>query len=356
MSPILKTILLSSAFLATAGSFAVQASAAPSERDWRGNHDADRSVNGNPRMKTVREARQEARTERNVPPQVQSPPASDEAGERVAARQAERVRRQPESRVEVQAGRPSRPSQPVSEVRDRSTRDTGPGVVRSVPRRDRRAVVIAPDVNQRRDGWRDASNDRRDDRRPDIRDDRRPETRTNRRDDRREDWRDGRHNDARDRHDDRQNRWRDAHRHDERERWRSHYHWPRVTVYPSARYSYRPYWWGTQFYYFDSRYTNYGYDYGSYYRPGYGYYGAQRGSGWAVLYPWLRQDPAGRHWVMWSFDSNRNGRLGKDEARHANREFERLADRNRDGYLSDREISLGIDGLRDEYRYSYQYG
>lgn len=154
----------------------------------------------------------------------------------------------------------------------------------------------------------------------------------------------------------RDDRWRDARRHAERERWRNHYRWPRTIIHPSIGYSYRPHWWGTQYYYFDSRYNHYAYDYGAYYRPGYGYQGAQLGSGWAALYPWLRQDAAGRHWVMWNFDSNRNGRLGNDEARRANREFERLADRNRDGYLSDREISFGVQEMRDEYRYSYRYG
>lgn len=150
--------------------------------------------------------------------------------------------------------------------------------------------------------------------------------------------------------------WRDGNkRHDP---WR-YWHRPRpsyVIVRPSPSYRYHPYWWGSSLFLFDDRYDRYGYDYGAYYRPGYGFYGAQLGSGWATLYPWLRQDPAARHWVMWNFDDNRNGRLGKDEARDANRAFDRLADRNRDGRISDREVRWAIDELRDEFRYSYRDG
>ena len=144
------------------------------------------------------------------------------------------------------------------------------------------------------------------------------------------------------------------------EAWRKR-HWSRPRpsyriLPPSSRYHYHPYWWGRNIYLFDNRYRGYGYDYGAYYRPGYGYYGGQLGSGWAVLYPWLRQDPATRHWVLWTFDDNRNGRLGKEEAREANRAFDRLADRNDDGYVSERERRWAVDELRDEYRYSYRYG
>lgn len=150
--------------------------------------------------------------------------------------------------------------------------------------------------------------------------------------------------------------WRDnGRRHNVWRNW-SHPRPSHVIVRPSGGYHYRPHWWGSSYYLFDNRYDRYGYDYGSYYRPGQGFYGGRIGSGWARLYPWLRQDAAGRHWVMWFFDDNRNGRLSKDEARDANRAFERLADRNRDGYLNDREISRGLDELRDEYRYSYSYG
>jgi hypothetical protein len=150
--------------------------------------------------------------------------------------------------------------------------------------------------------------------------------------------------------------WRDGrHRHDPWRYWKR----PRpryVIVRPSPSYRYHPYWWGSSYYLFDDRYDRYGYDYGAYYRPGDGYYGGQYGSGWATLYSWLRRDPAARHWVMWYFDDNRNGRLGKEEARDANRAFDRLADRNRDGYVSDREVRWALDELRDEYRYSYRFG
>jgi hypothetical protein len=174
-------------------------------------------------------------------------------------------------------------------------------------------------------------------------------------------WRDRDRDGVRNRHDwDRDNdgkpNWRDGRR--KHDVWR-HWHRPRpsyVIVRPGHGYHYRPYWWGSSYYLFDNRYDGYGYDYGNYYRPGYGYYGGTHGSGWSVIYPWLRNDPAARHWVLWNFDDNRNGRLGKEEARRANREFERYADWNRDGYLSDREISRGLDDLRNEYRYSYYYG
>ncbi len=174
-------------------------------------------------------------------------------------------------------------------------------------------------------------------------------------------WRDRDHDGVPNRHDwdrdgDGRPNWRDGrHRHDPWRYWkrpRPHY----VIVRPSPSYRYHPYWWGSSYYLFDDRYDRYGYDYGAYYRPGYGYYGGQYGSGWATLYPFLRRDPSGRHWVMWYFDDNRNGRLGKEEARDANRAFDRLADRNRDGYVSDREVRWALDELRDEYRYSYRFG
>ncbi|MBB4631343.1 hypothetical protein [Sphingosinicella soli] len=150
----------------------------------------------------------------------------------------------------------------------------------------------------------------------------------------------------RDRNDD----WRDRDRDRDRDRWRDNNRRPVVIVRPSPTYHYRPHWWGSNSFYFDNRYHGH-YDYNSWYRPGYGFYGSQYGSGWATLDPWLRQDPAAKHWVMWNFDRNRNGQLSKDEARTANREFARLADRNR--RLNDGEIRFGVEELRDEYRYSF---
>ncbi len=206
------------------------------------------------------------------------------------------------------------------------------------------------DNNRERDRGRDVNNRDRDGDRRDW--DRNRDRNDNRnwdrnRDPNRNDWRDRDRNKDRDR-----DRWRDNDR--DRDRWRDHNRRPVVIVRPSPTYRYRPHWWGTSNFYFDNRY--YGqYDYGSWYRPGYGFYGSQYGSGWVELDPWLRQDPAAKHWVMWNFDRNRNGQLSKDEARRANREFAQLADRNGDGRLSDNEIRFGVEELRDEYRYSFNY-
>ncbi|MGB7404841.1 MAG: hypothetical protein WA906_04065, partial [Pacificimonas sp.] len=123
---------------------------------------------------------------------------------------------------------------------------------------------------------------------------------------------------------------------------------------PRVNYIYRPHFWGRVNYRWDNRYR--GFDYGRHYRAGYGYYGPVISTGWHRLYPWLKNDPAARHWVMWEFDRNRNGRLGKKEARRANRAFDRLADYDRDGRLSRWEIDDALYELRDEYRFSYSYG
>ncbi|MBA4757387.1 hypothetical protein [Sphingosinicella sp.] len=219
-----------------------------------------------------------------------------------------------------------------------------------------------------RDGDRrdwDRSRDRNDNRNWDRNRDRKEDWRDRDKDRDRDRWRDNdrNHDGDRDRwrdndrhHDRDRDRWRDNDRnHDrDRDRWRDHNRRPVVIVRPSPTYRYRPHWWGQSYFSFDNRYYGH-YDYGSWYRPGYGFYGSQYGSGWAVLDPWLRQDPAAKHWVMWNFDRNRNGQLSKDEARRANREFARLADRNRDGYLNDGEIRFGVEELRDEYRYSFNY-
>ncbi len=217
---------------------------------------------------------------------------------------------------------------------------------RAETRRDHRA--------DHRDNQRvERRNDRHDERvvrgfehrRDHVRDERGEVRRDHRRDHRIDDHRETRREDVRRHH-------RDDHR-----RYDHRRHGPtRVIVRPSPHYHYRPHWWGTSLFYFDNRYDRYGYDYSSYYRPGYGFYGSQGGSGWSRLDPWLREDAAARHWVMWQFDRNRDGRLSKSEARRANDAFGRLADRNRDGRLSNREIRYGLDELRDEYRYSYQYG
>lgn len=67
------------------------------------------------------------------------------------------------------------------------------------------------------------------------------------------------------------------------------------------------------------------------------------GKGWSKLDPWLRNSTEGHRWTMRNFD--RNGSLDKSEARDANRAFKRLADRNRDGRLSNGEIRWGLDAI-----------
>ncbi|MGB3724058.1 MAG: hypothetical protein WA979_14730 [Pacificimonas sp.] len=127
-----------------------------------------------------------------------------------------------------------------------------------------------------------------------------------------------------------------------------------MIVRPRAHYVYRPHFWNVSFRGWDNRYSRY--DYSRHYRAGYGYYGPVTSSGWRTLYPWLRDDAAARHWVMWRYDIDRDGRLGKREARRANDAFDRLADYDRDGYLSRWEIDDALAEMRDEYRYSYARG
>lgn len=125
-----------------------------------------------------------------------------------------------------------------------------------------------------------------------------------------------------------------------------------VVIVPPYAYHYRPYFWGAAPFRWDDRYG--GYDYSRYYRPGAGYYGPVDDEGWGVLNPWLREEPAARHWVMWQFDSDRDGGLDEREAGRANRAFERLADRNRDGRLSDQEAGRAVSELRDEYQHAFR--
>lgn len=91
----------------------------------------------------------------------------------------------------------------------------------------------------------------------------------------------------------------------------------------------------------DYRYDDRGYDNGGYggygYDRGYDGYGL-RGEGWSRL-GWIARDPRLAAWVIDNFDRNRNGSLGAQEAQLAEREIYRMADRNRDGRLNERELS-----------------
>jgi len=379
MSPSLRSLLMVGAALAVTSTLALSAQAGRNPRDSSGvQHGTEDGAMSrtNPRSEAFREARREARqrgrVERTVDvpsPQARAQRSADQGTDQGVARRVERRdwREGRQARAERAAENPA--------SQDRVEPSGQQGVVRRLERRDwregRQARVERAAENSasqatvernteqgvvRRLGRSDVVHDNRTSAR-DWRERREERRRVEDGRERRADWRE-RNEGRRDwvGRDNRHDRWRDARRHEQREYWRNHYRWPRVIIRPSTHYVYRPHWWGQNYFYFDNRYRDYGYDYGSYYRPGYGYYGGQRGSGWATLYPWLRQDAAGRHWVMWNFDDNRNGSLGREEARQANYEFTELADRDRDVYLSDREIGRGLDELRDEYRYSYQYG
>jgi hypothetical protein len=311
------------------------------DRSLRGDRDAFRAAR--------REARQEGRIERRSVPVAQAESAAP-----VGSAAAETITRRMQAINGGGGGDRDRDSRP--NWRDRDANGDGRRDWRWRDR-DRDGVPNGRDRDWNNDGRRDwGRGDRDRDGRPNWRD-------RDANGDGRRDWRwrdrdrDGVPNGRDwDRDGDGRPNWRDGkHRHDPWRYWKR----PRpsyVIVRPSHSYRYAPHWWGSSYYFFDDRYDRYGYDYGAYYRPGYGFYGSQFGSGWATLYSFLRQDPAGRHWALWFFDSDRNGRLGKQEARNANRAFDDLADRNRDGYIGDREVRWALDELRDEYRYSYRYG
>lgn len=296
-------------------------------------------------------------------------------------RRATRVERRDNRRAERREARSDRRSEARNERRDRRRDMRGErrdrrAEVRS-DRMDRRGEARAERIDRRRQNMRDRARratraerriERRMERRRDLRDRERRIARAERRLDRHRDVRRDRrvhrhidrHRDIRrdrrahrriDRHRDFRRHAR-AHRHAYRHVFRRH---PHVRVFPRRGYNYRPYFWGVNLFLWDNRYRQ-DHLYRTYYRPGYGYYGPVSSSGWRVLYPWLADDPTARHWVMWNFDDNRNGRLSKSEARRANREFEYLADFDRNGRLSRWEIDDALLELRDEYRYSFHYG
>lgn len=90
--------------------------------------------------------------------------------------------------------------------------------------------------------------------------------------------------------------------------------------------------------YWERRYR-YDYDWSSFPRwRGYGSYGL-RGDGWSRLGV-IAHDPRVASWILHNFDYNGNGKLGEREATDARHAIYRIADRNRDGYLSQRELAL----------------
>jgi len=74
------------------------------------------------------------------------------------------------------------------------------------------------------------------------------------------------------------------------------------------------------------------------------------GTGAALLDPWLAGTRAGQRLVLARFDRNHNGEIGSDRAGQANRWFRRFADRDRDLWLTDREIAMALRQLDAELR------
>lgn len=70
-----------------------------------------------------------------------------------------------------------------------------------------------------------------------------------------------------------------------------------------------------------------------------------RGPGVRYLIPALRDTWQGRQFVI--RQSGPNGRLSEREARQINYRFIRIADRNRDGRVSDREARRALEGRGD---------
>ena len=87
-----------------------------------------------------------------------------------------------------------------------------------------------------------------------------------------------------------------------------------------------------------------GYDGGRYGRAGLG------GTGVDSLDPWLRDTPEGRALILYRFDRNYNGEIGRDRAIEANRWFRFFADRNGDARVTDREIGAALDEVARQLR------
>lgn len=70
-----------------------------------------------------------------------------------------------------------------------------------------------------------------------------------------------------------------------------------------------------------------------------GHFGShrRRGDGWPQL-GWIADDERLAAWVLGNFDYDRDGSLGSGEGEDARRELHRLADRDRDGRLTRREL------------------
>ena len=106
-------------------------------------------------------------------------------------------------------------------------------------------------------------------------------------------------------------------------------------------------------YYDDYGRSRGGYDYvgGDYERLG-NDCGFFRGSGGAMLDPWLACTPEGQGIVRRGFDRGQNRRLSRDTADRANIWFRRHADTNRDMRLTDPEVRAAlVNGERHGGRY-----
>jgi hypothetical protein len=92
------------------------------------------------------------------------------------------------------------------------------------------------------------------------------------------------------------------------------------------------------------------------YRNGYAYrsYGAANWNRQWTPYGFGYNDRFTRDWVLRNFaDRNRNGRISDSEWRRAQDAFYRLADRNRDGYITRFEYDWALRALQSNMSYGY---